>query len=78
MTKCMNDPAASTTARWWAGRAWNARPASAGSISSSEVIPSILTNPPAGNALIPYSVSPRVRDHSVGPNPTKNFDAFIP
>jgi hypothetical protein len=29
-------------------------------------------------ALMPYSVSPRVNDHSVGPKPTKNFEAFMP
>ena len=38
----------------------------------------ILTKPPAGIALTPYSVSPFVRDHNVGPNPTKNFVAFMP
>ena len=27
--------------------------------------------PPSGSALMPYSVSPRQVDHSVGPNPTK-------
>jgi hypothetical protein len=28
--------------------------------------------------LIPYSVSPRVVDHTVGPNPTKYRVAFMP
>ncbi|MNW53775.1 hypothetical protein D3C74_313490 [compost metagenome] len=34
-------------------------------------IPTSRTYPPSGIALTPYSVSPLVRDHSVGPNPTK-------
>jgi hypothetical protein len=41
-------------------------------------MPTIFTNPPAGIALMPYSVSPRVIDHSVGPKPTKNFVALNP
>src|SRR3712207_5829143 len=31
-----------------------------------------------GTALIPYSVSPLVRDHSVGPNPTMNCGTRMP
>ena len=76
--KCTVEPAASTTARWRAGWRQNARGSSAGSTSSSEVIPTILTNPPAGMALTPYSVSPRRRDQTVGPKPTKNCVAFMP
>ncbi len=41
-------------------------------------MPTILTKPPAGMALTPYSVSPRWRDHRVGPKPTKNCVAFMP
>ena len=41
-------------------------------------MPTILTKPPAGMALMPYSVSPRVRENTVGPKPTKNCVAFIP
>ena len=32
-------------------------------------MPAIEMNPPSGIALKPYSVSPRRRDHSVGPKP---------
>src|SRR5918992_5049330 len=39
-------------------------------------MPTIFTNPPSGRALMPYSVSPRWNDHSVGPNPTKNLVAL--
>ena len=49
----------------------NERGSSAGSTSSMDVIPTILTNPPTGKALMPYSVSPRCVDHTVGPKPTK-------
>ena len=41
-------------------------------------MPTIFTNPPAGMALTPYSVSPFVRDQSVGPKPRKNWVAFMP
>ena len=34
-------------------------------------MPEIDTNPPNGSALMPYSVSPRFVDHSVGPKPMK-------
>ncbi len=78
MMKCTVEPAASTTTRWRAGCFQKARPSSPGSTSSSEVIPTILTNPPAGMALNPHSVSPRWRDQMVGPKPTKNWVAFMP
>ena len=41
-------------------------------------MPTILTKPPTGKALTPYSVSPFRRDQSVWPNPTKNWVAFMP
>ncbi len=78
MQKWTNDPAASTTARCGAGWRKKARSSSPGSTSSSGVIPTILTKPPAGMALMPYSVSPRRREYSVGPKPTKNCVAFMP
>src|SRR5262249_12582582 len=56
----------------------NERGSSAGSTSSSSVMPTIFTKPPAGIALTPYSVSPLLRDQIVRPNPTKNWVAFIP
>ena len=34
-------------------------------------MPTSRTNPPSGIALMPYSVSPLVRDQTVGPKPTK-------
>src|SRR5215475_10117799 len=48
------------------------------SSSSCGVIPTIFTNPPAGMAFSPYSVSPRRNENSVGPNPMKYCVAFIP
>ncbi len=57
----MNDPAASTMMRFQPGCLRNDRGSSAGSTSSSSVIPTILLNPPAGIALMPYSVSPLLR-----------------
>ena len=38
----------------------------------------ILTKPPNGSALIPYSVSPRQVDQIVGPKPTKYLVTFMP
>ena len=38
----------------------------------------ILTKPPTGSALTPYSVSPRRVDQIVEPKPTKNWVAFMP
>ncbi len=78
MMKWTVDPAARTTARWPAGWRQKARGSSAGSTSSSCVIPTIFTKPPAGMALTPYSVSPRWRDQIVGPKPQKNWVAFMP
>ena len=68
----MNEPDASTIARCQPGLARNERGSSAGSTSSRMVMPVILTNPPSGRAFTPYSVSPRLLDHSVVPKPTKN------
>ena len=68
----MAEPAHSTAMRCQAGLRRNDRGSSAGSSgSSSECMPTILTNPPKGRALIPYSVSPRQVDQIVGPKPTK-------
>ncbi len=78
ITKCMNDPAASTISRCQPGARRKDRASSSGSTSSIEVIPTILTKPPTGSALMPYSVSPRWVDHSVGPNPTKYLVHFMP
>ena len=75
--KCMNDPASSTMARCQPGLRRNERGSSAGSTSSSAVIPVIFTNPPNGSAFNPYSVSPRIRDHRVWPKPTKNWVTFM-
>ena len=77
-TKCMNEPANRTIRRCQAGCRRNERGSSAGSTSSMEVIPTILTNPPSGRALIPYSVSPRRVDHKVVPKPTKYWVTFMP
>ena len=41
-------------------------------------IPMIRTNAPSGSSRTPYSVSPRWKLHSRGPNPRKNWVAFIP
>ena len=76
--KCMNEPATMTIARCQAGLLRIERGSSAGSTSSSVVMPVIRTNAPNGRALTPYSVSPRVVDHRVGPKPTKNWVAFMP
>ena len=59
--KCMNDPAASTIIRCQGGCLRKERGSSSGSTSSRAVMPTILTKPPAGMALTPYSVSPRTR-----------------
>src|SRR5438094_959908 len=93
VTKCEADPADSTMARFHLGAAPNERGSSSGETSSAGDIPTILTNPPIGKALMPYSVSGRVSrapvgpttvstrprrvDHTVGPNPMKNLDALI-
>ena len=68
----MAEPAHSTAIRCQAGLLRNDRASSSGSSgSSSECMPTILTKPPRGSALIPYSVSPRQVDQIVGPKPTK-------
>src|SRR5581483_542791 len=41
-------------------------------------MPMILQKPPTSSALTPYSVSPRRKDHNVGPKPTKNRVTFMP
>ena len=41
-------------------------------------MPTILTKPPNGIALMPYSVSPLRNDQSVGPNPAKYRVTFMP
>ncbi len=58
----MVDPATRTIERCRAGWRKNARASSSGSSSSSSVIPTIFTKPPAGMAFTPYSVSPRRND----------------
>ncbi len=78
MMKCIVEPATSTMNRCQPGWLMNARGSSSTAMSSSGVMPMIFTKPPAGMALTPYSVSPFLRDHSVGPKPTKNWVAFIP
>src|SRR6185437_10820520 len=65
ITKCMNEPASSTTLRCHGGLARNVLGSSAGSTASRLLMPVMSTNPPRGNALMPYSVSPRVRDQTV-------------
>ncbi len=75
----MAEPAHSTAIRCQAGWRRNDRGSSAGSSgSSSECMPTILTKPPSGSALMPYSVSPRVVDQMVGPKPTKYRVTFMP
>ena len=41
-------------------------------------MPTILTKPPRGMDFRPYSVSPTRRDHTVLPNPTKNWVTLPP
>ena len=41
-------------------------------------MPMIRTNAPSGSARTPYSVSPRRKLHRRGPNPMKNWVAFMP
>ena len=76
--KWVADPATSTTVRCHRGNRQKARWLSAAGTSSSGVIPMILTKPPAGKALTPYSVSPRRNDQIVGPKPAKYCVAFMP
>ena len=61
MMKWVTEPAAITIVRFHTGNRHMARSSSPGSTSSScGVMPTILTNPPSGIALTPYSVSPLV------------------
>ena len=76
MTKCMAGPAPITTVRFQAGNRHMARGWSAS--SSCGVMPVILTKPPTGMALTPYSIPPRRTDHRVGPNPAKNRVTRMP
>src|SRR5437773_9953406 len=77
--KWVIDPADITTVRFHTGYRHIARGSSSGATSSScGVIPTILTKPPSGRAFRPYSVSPRRKDHSVGPKPAKYLVTFIP
>src|SRR6266498_4642613 len=78
ITKCVTGPARMTMARCHTGLAPNVRGYSSGVGSWKGFIPAIRTYPPAGMALNPYSVSPRRKDHSRGPNPTKNSSTLIP
>ena len=67
----MIEPADSTTTRCQVGLRKKARGASSGVTSSSAVMPAMSQKPPAGIALSPYSVSPRVKEKTFGPNPMK-------
>ena len=64
--------------RCQSGNRQKARSRSSGATSSSGVIPTIFTKPPAGTALSPYSVSPRRNENTVGPKPAKYWVAFMP
>src|SRR3989440_6105324 len=75
-TKWVTEPATITTVRFQSGNVHIARSSSAS--SSCGVIPTIFTKPPSGMALRPYSVSPRWKDHRVGPKPAKYRVTFIP
>ena len=41
-------------------------------------MPTSLTYPPSQMALMPYSVSPRRKDHSLGPKPMKYSGTLTP
>ena len=69
--KWVIDPAESTITRCQVGLRKNARGASSAVTSSSAVIPAMSQKPPAGIALSPYSVSPRRKENTFGPNPMK-------
>ena len=71
MTKFMPGPANSVATRLQVACLYIARSASSGSRSSTGVIPAMSQKPPSGMALMPYSISPRRVDQSVGPKPTK-------
>ena len=68
----MAEPASITAVRFHGDARQNAcRSCSAGMSITCGDIPSMLTNPPAGMAFRPYSVSPRRKEKIVGPKPTK-------
>ena len=75
MTKFMPTPADSTATRFHVFCLNIAYGRSSGVSSSIAVMPAMSQKPPAGIALMPYSVSPslfgRRVDHRVGPKPTK-------
>jgi len=77
-TKCVAGPATITRARCQTGLAPKVRGTSSSGVSWYGFIPAIFTYPPAGMALIPYSVSPRRNDQMRGPKPTKNSSTLIP
>ena len=77
-TKCRKEPAPSTTSLRPEFALKNARDSSPAGISSVAVMPSMRQYPPAGIALIPNSVSPRVNDHILFPKPRKNSLTRIP
>lgn len=64
-------PPAITPMRCHAGLFTIACGASSGVTSSMAVMPAISQNPPSGSAATPYSVPPRVVDHTFGPKPMK-------
>src|SRR5919205_4277637 len=46
--------------------------------SAGGIMPTMRMYPPSGMALMPYSVSPFVRENTVGPNPTMNCGTRMP
>src|SRR3954467_3980797 len=46
--------------------------------SAGGIMPTMRMYPPSGTALMPYSVSPRRRDQTVGPKPTMNWGTRMP
>ncbi len=78
MAKLAAMPDSTTTLFCQNGFSRYVRPMSSGSTSSSTLIPTMRTYPPAGIAFTPYSVSPRLIDQMRGPNPTKNSLTLIP
>src|SRR6266540_4345026 len=90
MMKCVIEPAARTIARCQAGLLRNWRSGATGSAlrprsssrkftsNSCGLMPAILQKPPSGRTLMPYSVSPRRKDHKVFPNPRKKRSTFMP
>jgi hypothetical protein len=77
--KWVTEPASITAVRFHGDARQNACcSCSAGMSSTCGDIPSMLTNPPAGIAFRPYSVSPRRKEKIVGPKPTKYRLTRIP